>query len=101
VRQSLVNAARQANATLVTIEVSATAAEFALRVIDNGNGLPRHPVESALANLRARAEALRGTSRAEASADGHGTYLVWRIPLATQPTSTDRVSSTTLPPSYR
>ena len=30
-----------------------------------------------------------------------GTCLVWRIPLATQPTSTDRVSSTTLPTSYR
>ncbi|HEV7204239.1 MAG TPA: histidine kinase [Jatrophihabitans sp.] len=82
VRESLANAARHANATRLTIEVRVTPAEFVLRVIDNGRGLPPQRLESGLANLRARAEDLGGTSSAETNAEGRGTCLVWRFPLA-------------------
>lgn len=80
-RESLTNVARHAGATRLTIDVVVTPVDVALRVVDNGRGLPERRVESGLANLRARAEALGGTSSAVPNPEGRGTRFEWRIPI--------------------
>jgi len=79
-REALSNAARHAAASRVDVTVEA-GRELILVVRDNGTGLKDSGRRSGLANLAERAEGLGGTMRAGA-ADGGGTEIEWRVPLA-------------------
>jgi signal transduction histidine kinase len=84
-RETLSNAARHANATAVSITVTATHSDVMLEVLDNGIGLPAGGRRSGLANLARRASDLGGCFEARAtdshSATGSGTIVEWRVPL--------------------
>jgi signal transduction histidine kinase len=80
-REALSNAARHARATTVEVQVRA-AGELSLTVSDNGAGINPVGRRSGLANLDKRARACGG-SLSVGPADGGGTELCWRVPLAT------------------
>lgn len=77
--EALANAARHARATSVEVLLRATPTEVRLEVADDGRGLPADPVESGLANARARAARHGGALELHGDA-GRGTRLVWRVP---------------------
>ena len=80
-REALSNIARHAGATQVTVEVDCTD-EFALRVVDNGRGLPADVANArglGLRNMASRAEALRGRFEVRPG-DGGGAVLEWAVP---------------------
>lgn len=79
-REGLVNAAKHAGASAVDVRVDARRDELVLTVDDDGRGPGPSWRRSGLANLRARAEGLGGTSSVEARPGG-GTRLVWSVPL--------------------
>ena len=81
-REALSNAARHSQASRVDVSVDVDADGFlAVRVADNGVGIPPEGRRSGLRNLRLRAEKLGGELRlGPADADGTGTELVWRVP---------------------
>jgi two-component system, NarL family, sensor histidine kinase DevS len=78
-REALSNAARHAAASQVDVTVQA-GSELVLRVADNGRGMGPATRRSGLANLAKRAAGLGGTLELD-STEGHGTTLVWRVPL--------------------
>jgi signal transduction histidine kinase/CheY-like chemotaxis protein len=80
-REALSNVARHAHASSVVIRLSVSGGELALRVVDNGRGLPAERAESGLANLRHRAGALGGSMTAADRGTPSGCVLEWRIPL--------------------
>lgn len=75
----LSNASRHAGASAVEVLLAATPAEVRLEVTDDGRGLPAAPVESGLANARARALRHGGMLELHSPAGG-GTRVVWRVP---------------------
>lgn len=79
-REALSNAARHAGASKVDVIVRADA-ELSLTVRDNGSGIKDTGRRSGLSNLEQRATKLGGSLRIEA-AEGGGTELDWRVPLA-------------------
>jgi signal transduction histidine kinase len=79
-REALSNAARHASASRVDVTVE-TGSDLVLRVIDNGVGIGQGTRRSGLANLADRAEGLGGRMRVGA-ADGGGTVVDWRVPVA-------------------
>jgi len=79
-REALSNVARHANAASVLVEIEATPHEVAIRVTDDGRGLPAEREESGLRNLRQRATDLGGAAELVA-VQPHGTALSWRVPL--------------------
>jgi signal transduction histidine kinase len=79
-REALSNAARHAHASQVTVTIDA-GPELVLTVRDNGRGIGETTRRSGLANLNDRARELGGTLRV-GPADGGGTELQWRVPLA-------------------
>jgi len=82
-REALSNVARHAAATKVEINVAA-GDEIALRVGDNGRGLPadgHHGGGLGLRNMASRAERLGGRFSARAEAGG-GTVVEWAVPLS-------------------
>ncbi|MGY4766238.1 sensor histidine kinase [Kribbella sp. CWNU-51] len=81
VRESLSNVVRHAEATAVTVDVTATATEVISRVADNGVGVAAVDHRSGLRNLQERAEVLGGAVRLETN-QPHGTVLELRVPLA-------------------
>lgn len=79
IREALSNVARHAGATAATLEIQA-GSEIALRITDNGRGLPADPSPgSGLRNMASRAEALGGRFAAR-RADGGGTVVEWAVP---------------------
>jgi signal transduction histidine kinase len=83
-REALTNVAKHARARSAEVLVVA-AGDLALRVTDDGEGLTGTPGAghgNGLRNLRHRAEALGGTCRVAAGADG-GVVVDWRVPLTT------------------
>ncbi len=78
-REALSNVARHAAASQVDVTVQA-GSELLLRVADNGRGMGPATRRSGLANLAKRAAGLDGTLEVD-STQGHGTTLVWRVPL--------------------
>jgi signal transduction histidine kinase len=81
VREALTNVGRHAQAHRAEVRVSATPAELAIEVLDDGRGMPGDVVLSGLDNLRARAAALGGAFELT-EREGPGTRLLWRVPLA-------------------
>jgi signal transduction histidine kinase len=79
-REALSNVARHAEADAAVIEVEATSHLLALRVTDNGRGVPADRRESGLRNVRRRATELGGTVQLLAE-EPHGTRLEWTVPL--------------------
>jgi signal transduction histidine kinase len=79
-REGLANAARHAKATRVDVTAEA-GEELLLVVADNGAGLSGTGRRSGVANLAARARARNGDLRLE-PAEGGGTRMEWRVPLA-------------------
>lgn len=79
--EALANAARHAEAARVTVKVSVADGDLAVKVQDDGRGLPPTVQESGLRNLRARAAELGGSLELR-SAEGGGTRLSWRVPLS-------------------
>ena len=79
-REALSNVARHAEADAAVIEVEATGQQLALRVTDNGRGVPVDRRESGLRNVRRRATELGGTVQLLAE-EPHGTRLEWTVPL--------------------
>jgi signal transduction histidine kinase len=79
-RESLSNAARHAGASQVNATVTA-ADELVLVVRDDGVGITPGGRRSGLRNLEDRAVALGG-SMVIRRAEGGGTEMIWRVPLA-------------------
>jgi signal transduction histidine kinase len=79
-REALSNVARHAEADAAVVEVEATPDELALRVTDNGSGLPDNRDESGLRNVRRRAAEHGGAARLLPE-EPHGTRLEWVVPL--------------------
>ena len=79
-REALSNVSRHAAADAAVVEVEATAHELALRVTDNGTGLPDERDESGLRNVRRRAAEHGGAARLLPE-EPHGTRLEWVVPL--------------------
>jgi len=82
-REALSNVARHARAGRSEVEITATADQVHLRVIDDGVGFdaatPR--AGKGLPNMAERAEALGG-SFSLAARPGGGTEVLWRVPIA-------------------
>jgi signal transduction histidine kinase len=76
--EALSNASRHAEASAVTVLLSA-GAQITLTVGDNGRGLPAQVAESGLSNMRERAERLGGVC-VVSSAPGSGTTVRWSVP---------------------
>ena len=81
IREALSNVVRHAEATEVSVEVTATPTEVITRVSDNGVGVAATDHQSGLRNLRDRAEALGGAVRLQRK-QPRGTVLELRAPLA-------------------
>ena len=83
IREALTNAAKHAQASRCSVEISVTDDVVLVAVIDNGRGIEIDPAGSVghgLMNLRNRAEKLGGTFEI-LSVDGAGTRLSWSAPL--------------------
>ena len=82
-REALTNVARHAGASRADVEITVDA-EVALRVVDDGKGLPdeRRPAGHGLANMAARASRLGGSVTVCAGDGGSGTVVDWRVPAA-------------------
>jgi signal transduction histidine kinase len=79
VRELVTNVVRHAEAQRISVTVT-VADTVGVTVTDDGQGLPRLPVRSGLANLAARAERRGGTLDCRSS--GSGTEIQWMVPLA-------------------
>ncbi|HEY4460091.1 MAG TPA: histidine kinase, partial [Pseudonocardiaceae bacterium] len=83
-REALSNAARHAQASTVSVDVTVdrSGRTVSLTVVDDGIGLPDEPGRrSGLANLAERAARWGGTFSAR-RADERGSELIWTVPLA-------------------
>ena len=82
VREAVTNIGRHAHATEATVRVSVDADHCQLTVTDNGRGMGAGKTREGglgLANMRRRAEKLRGSFNLESPPSG-GTSLTWRVP---------------------
>jgi signal transduction histidine kinase len=82
VREAITNIGRHAHATEATVRVSVDADHCQLTVTDNGRGMGAGKTREGglgLANMRRRAEKLRGSFNLESPPSG-GTSLTWRVP---------------------
>ncbi len=81
-REAVSNVERHAHASRVDIAVSAREGRLLLRVADDGRGMDLHRSTdgNGMANMRHRAEKLRGTFEIECPSQG-GTVLSWRVLL--------------------
>jgi signal transduction histidine kinase len=77
-REGLTNVAKHAQASQVTVKVSADRGWLSVRISDNGVGMGQSVRSSGLGNLRHRAEGLGGSLTIEDRLSG-GTVLTWTI----------------------
>jgi signal transduction histidine kinase len=85
VREGLINAAKHADASSVTVALSAAGSRhLRVTITDDGGGLGETLRTSGLANLRSRAEELGGTlmTISPVGQTGGGTRLEWTVPLS-------------------
>jgi len=83
VREAVTNVGRHAHATEAAVRVSVDAGHCQLTVTDNGLGVGSGKTTEdglGLANMRRRAEKLRGSFDVESPIAG-GTTLTWRVPI--------------------
>jgi signal transduction histidine kinase len=80
IREGMTNVAKHAQASQVTLEVSAARGWLTVRLSDDGIGMKQPQRGSGLGNLRHRAEGLGGSLTIEDHPDG-GTMLTWTIPV--------------------
>jgi signal transduction histidine kinase len=80
VRETLTNVSRHAHASQVRLRLHVDDDSVLLEVVDNGRGLPPTGRRSGIANMRARAERLRGSMDIGRAATG-GTYVRWSAPV--------------------
>ncbi|MFC9552196.1 CHASE3 domain-containing protein [Rhodococcus sp. NPDC056960] len=80
--EALSNIARHAHATICHVQVTASGHQLAMKVTDNGTGIPAgvRPGRG-LANIRHRAEELGGSASIRAES-GVGTVVEWTVPAA-------------------
>ena len=89
-REGLSNAVRHAQASSVEVHIAVRGSEICMQVIDDGVGPPSRPERhSGLANLAGRADQLGGVGRLVRAPSGQGSMLVWRVPLAGNPSQPD------------
>ena len=81
IREGMTNVAKHAQASQVTLEVSAAGRWLTVRLSDDGIGMRQPQRGSGLGNLRHRAEGLGGSLTIE-DHHGGGTMLTWAIPVA-------------------
>ena len=81
IREGMTNVAKHAQASQVTLEVSAAGRWLTVRLSDDGIGMRQPQRGSGLGNLRHRAEGLGGSLTIE-DHHGGGTMLTWTIPVA-------------------
>ena len=81
VTEGIANAVRHAAATKVSVAITTSDGYVIAEVEDDGVGLADHVTLSGLANLRGRAQSRSG-SLDLVPAEGSGTCLRWRVPLA-------------------
>lgn len=93
VREGLSNAVRHSGAHDISVDVAIEGAEVAVRVRDDGSGIPDHVSRSGLANLAERAR-LRGGSF-DIDTSPAGTVLHWRAPLGGHTQASASEGSTT------
>ncbi|MGH3632776.1 MAG: sensor histidine kinase, partial [Mycobacterium sp.] len=79
-QQAVRNVIRHAHATRLSVTVSVDDA-LCIEVVDDGRGTTDEVVDSALTDLRRRADKVGGTLRVEGTPDG-GTLLRWSAPLS-------------------
>lgn len=79
-RELLSNVSRHACATSVDVEVAVSEGSVALRVRDNGRGIPEGGARSGLRNAAVRAEELTG-SLSVVSEPGRGALVEWSVPI--------------------
>jgi signal transduction histidine kinase len=89
-REALSNVARHAGASRATVTVT-VGADLALVARDDGRGIGETSRRSGLGNLADRASKLSGTLLVH-PADGGGTELEWRVPLASDRQDADPVT---------
>ena len=85
VREGLINSAKHAAASAVSVSISAVdAGRLTVIISDDGSGLGQPVRTSGLANMRSRAEELGGTLTAVSPVgqSGGGTRLEWSVPLS-------------------
>ena len=80
VTEALANVIRHANASNVTVTVTAAAGQLSIDVIDDGSGFGEKTIHSGLTNLLDRATQRGGTFTVQ-SAKPRGTQLTWSIPV--------------------
>ena len=79
-REGLTNVAKHAQASQVSVEVSADRGWLSVRISDDGVGMKQPVRTSGLGNLKQRAESRGGSLTIEARPSG-GTLLTWTIPI--------------------
>ena len=79
-REAVSNTVRHAQATELTVTVTAGVDLVLIEVTDNGRGIPGTVARSGLHNLSTRARVFGGTLTVDMPAGG-GTHLVWAAPL--------------------
>jgi PAS domain S-box len=81
-REALSNVAKHARATSVDVDVKIKQNDLVLWVTDNGIGIDDQPgAGNGLANMRDRAEVLRGRCQVSSPGTG-GTSIEWRVPIS-------------------
>ncbi|MEU6584992.1 GAF domain-containing protein [Nocardia sp. NPDC046763] len=80
-RESLSNVARHADATRIDVNVTAARGELRISVSDNGVGVGDAPRRGGLRKVAECATDLAGVLELGPGLDGHGTTLVWRVPI--------------------
>jgi signal transduction histidine kinase len=89
VREGLSNAARHAHCRAVSVTVTVADGQVRAEIVDDGVGVGEPTRRSGLANMRSRADDLRGTFRVGPGPDGVGTRIDWTAPAAAVPTPPD------------
>jgi PAS domain S-box-containing protein len=84
-REGLSNVARHAQASSASVSVRVVAGRVSVRITDNGVGLGSDvPAGSGTRNIVARAAMLGGEATIANLTSGHGTELLWSVPVSMQ-----------------
>ncbi|ADP82582.1 sensor histidine kinase [Pseudofrankia inefficax] len=82
VRESLSNAARHARCRTASVTVTVADGQVCAEIVDDGVGVGEPVRSSGLANMRSRADELRGSFQIGPGPDGAGTLVRWTAPCS-------------------